>query len=151
MGALSLTLLSVEKPGRKMFAAGPALSDPSWQACRSEQACLALLVWCVPPCGLLELGGCLILAGRARNVLVQDFAYLHAYMQTVVDLRRMDRPCKQSVNVHERRLRKLWHDIRMVGPVDSLWMSCQSLRLNELILAMSLSCQTQGMNPNMLF
>ena len=37
-------------------------------------------------------------------------------MQTVVDLRRMDRPCKQSVNVHERRLRKLWHDIRMVGP-----------------------------------
>lgn len=37
--------------------------------------------------------------------------------QTVVDLRRMDRPCKQSVNVHERRLRKLWHDIRMVGPL----------------------------------
>ena len=37
--------------------------------------------------------------------------------QTVVDLRRMDRPCKQSVNVHERRLRKLWHDIRMVRPL----------------------------------
>ncbi|KAK9868037.1 hypothetical protein WJX84_007497 [Apatococcus fuscideae] len=39
-------------------------------------------------------------------------------VQTVVDLRRMDRPCKQSVNVHERRLRKLWHDIRMVIPED---------------------------------
>ena len=35
----------------------------------------------------------------------------------------MDRPCKQSVNVHERRVRKLWHDIRMVGAICALLLS----------------------------
>ena len=75
MRAISLTLLSIEKPGPGKCAAGLSFPGLPWQACRSEQACLALLVWYMPPFGLFDLGWCLILAGRARNVLVQDFAY----------------------------------------------------------------------------